>query len=90
MDSRIALEKGTVLELDGINYYIVNEQARGASCIVYNAYYIDNAKTKKKVLLKECYPFKDSIQRLADNSLISSNENVFSACKEEFKRAYRF
>lgn len=88
MDSRIALEKGTVLELDGINYYIVNEQARGASCIVYNAYYIDNAKTKKKVLLKECYPFKDSIQRLADNSLISSNENVFSACKEEFKRAY--
>lgn len=81
MDSRVALQKGTVLRLtnrDGgaILYTIHSEIGRGSSCIVYDATYETNAGSTKHVRIKECYPYKLKITRNPSGKLIPSANDV--------------
>lgn len=62
---RIALKNGTVVI--GDQAYIIDSVAGdGANCIVYFAYYQDNAGYTHDVLLKECYPAASNISRAED------------------------
>ena len=52
MDTRIALKNRTMLKFynsdNGVCVYTIeNELARGASCIVYEATYVNNSGTKR-------------------------------------------
>ncbi len=74
MDTRIALKNNTKLRFynssNGICVYTIQKElARGASCIVYEASYVNNAGTNNFVRIKECYPFSLMIQRDEDNCL---------------------
>ncbi|OUP67227.1 hypothetical protein B5F13_00385 [Drancourtella sp. An177] len=81
MDTRIALQKNTVLNSgDGLTFVIKKEIARGGSCIVYDAVYqADGAE--KPVRLKECYPFNLEIRRTESGDLIPDSED-----KENFEK----
>ena len=95
MDTRIALKNNTVLRFynhdNGICTYIIEKElARGASCIVYEASYINNLGTKKRVRIKECYPFILTLKRGTDGVLvpIESDKNKFEECKEKMQIAF--
>ena len=95
MDTRIALENRTMLKFynsdNGVCVYTIeNELARGASCIVYEATYVNNSGTKKVVRIKECYPFTLTIERCADGSLvpIESDRNKFEERKDKMRFAF--
>lgn len=95
MDTRIALQSGTLLELSNMDdsvdlYTIQNEIGRGGSCIVYDASYADNAGNLKTVRIKECYPFKLRIVREESGRLlpIESDASDFEQCKNRMKGAF--
>lgn len=95
MDKRIALENNTELRFynsdHGICVYTVtNELARGASCIVYEASYVNNSGTRKTVRIKECYPFTLTIKRCADGSLepVESDREKFEERKVKMRFAF--
>ena len=92
MDSRTALQRGTVLRFrDGYEYTITDELARGGSSIVYNAFYPDNLGQKKAVRIKECYPFKCNLVRQPNGRLLvpEAESVLFSEAKQKLRRAYR-
>ena len=92
MDSRTALQRGTVLRFsDGYEYTIADELARGGSSIVYNAFYPDNLGQKKAVRIKECYPFKCNLVRQPNGRLLvpEAESVLFSEAKQKLRRAYR-
>lgn len=93
MDSRIALNNGTVLRFDkgAVEYTIQNELARGGSSIVYNASYTDNTGDEKFVRIKECYPFKLDISRDDIGNLVPVESNVteFKQVKDKMREAYK-
>ena len=66
IDNRIALERGTTIKLSGDKEIQINEEVgRGASCIVYDAAYLDNIGVRHIARVKECFPsylliFRDS------------------------------
>lgn len=81
MDTRIALTNKTELRFHNADYgvctYTVQKElARGASCIVYDASYMNNSGAKKSVRIKECYPFKLSIRRDENGSLIPAESDL--------------
>lgn len=87
MDTRIALPDKTELRFHNAEhgictYTIQKELARGASCIVYDASYINNSGAQKSVRIKECYPFKLSICRNEDGSLVPVESDI-----SDFNRA---
>lgn len=95
MDTRIALENKTLLKFynsdNGVCVYTVeNELARGASCIVYEATYVNNSGIKKMVRIKECYPFTLTIERSIDGSLmpVESDREKFEERKEKMRFAF--
>lgn len=95
MDTRIALENRTMLKFynsdNGVCVYTVEKElARGASCIVYEASYLNNSGTKKTVRIKECYPFTLTIQRCTDGSLVptKSDKRKFEERKEKMRIAF--
>ena len=92
MDSRTALQRGTVLRFsDGYEYTIADELARGGSSIVYNAFYPDNLGQKKAVRIKECYPFKCNLVRQPNGGLLvpEAERTLFSEAKQKLRRAYQ-
>ena len=84
MDTRIALEKNTVLKSkdSGLSYTILDEIARGGSCIVYDAVYTTASGVKKPVRLKECYPFHLNIKRTESGRLLPDEEETL--CFEQY------
>lgn len=95
MDTRIALKTGTVLKFSGYDhstavYTIQNEIGRGASCIVYDASYTNNAGNVKNVRIKECYPFKLRIARMHAGALAAdeSDKAAFEECKKRMYDAF--
>lgn len=95
MDGRIALPSGTVLKLSTktgyTEYTVTRELARGGSCIVYDASYIDNLGNYKLVRIKECYPYAMTITRKEGGTLHSSarDEEAFAAAKKRLIAAYQ-
>lgn len=55
----------------------------GASCIVYEAYYVDSRNIKHLVRLKEFYPAYMEIDRDEDLSLVVKEE-----CREDFEKSW--
>lgn len=95
MDTRIALENKTMLKFynldNGICIYTVEKElARGASCIVYEASYVNNSGAKRIVRIKECYPFSLTIERCGNGFLvpIESDRNRFEERKEKMRVAF--
>lgn len=90
MDTRIALEKNTVLTCGaGVSFFIRKEIARGGSCIVYDAVY-EAGGEEKPVRLKECYPFNLEIRRLETRALKAAEGDAenFEKAKEDIRRAF--
>lgn len=89
MDKRLALAKGTILDLrDDVNkasYKLDDEIGRGGSCIVYRGSYETNAGTGKKVLIKEFYPAGLHLKRKG-STLVTDREYeyLFKKRKSEF------
>ena len=95
-DTRTALKNGTTLKFYNhdnglITYTIQNEIGRGGSCIVYNAFYSDNWGGRKRVKIKECYPFALDIFRKDTNELVPDKADAldFDKCKENFKKDFK-
>lgn len=88
LDTRKCLKKGTVLRLDK-EYVIQEEIGRGASCLVYDGYYIDSGR--HLVRIKECYPYDIDADRDAGGAIIPAKswEKQFEAAKQIFSDAYR-
>lgn len=82
MDKRTALRKETELNFENqngaVSFMIDSEIGRGASSIAYEAYYLNNSNQKKRVIIKECYPYYLDIIRNLDGSLsvASDKQNV--------------
>lgn len=91
VDNREALKNGYEFYFNKEHKYIViNEIGRGASCIVYNAGYVDNVGIFHNVRIKECYPVHLRIQRSDDGSLdcLCSQTELFQNKKNQFFHAY--
>lgn len=89
MDARKALDAGTVLVFENspVHYIIRNELGRGASCIVYNAVYRNNAGDETAVRIKEYYPYDLPFTRLPDGS--RSDSAPFREGLAEFEASFR-
>lgn len=87
-DKRTCLGKGTVLQLDK-EYIIQGEAGRGASCLVYDGYYMDSGK--HRVIIKECFPYHIEAERDSEGAVIPAEgwEGRFENAKEVFWDAYR-
>lgn len=95
-DTRTALKNGTTLRFYNhdnglITYAIQNEIGRGGSCIVYNAFYSDNSGGRKRVRIKECYPFALNISRKETDELVpdKADDSDFEKSKENFKKDFK-
>lgn len=91
-DNRVALEIGYRLEnSDNKTIKINAEVGRGASCIVYDAEYIDSIGVAHNIRLKECYPAYLLIERKDCGALIpfDANKEQFQEEKERFNQAYQ-
>lgn len=95
MDSRIALQKNTILTLrnkDGglLRFTITKELGRGGTCIVYEAFLVSKTKDKKYYRIKECYPYKLNIERTEDCTLKASEDDlkVFAKTKQDFEKDF--
>lgn len=91
IDNREALKNGYEFYFNKEHKYIViNEIGRGASCIVYNAGYVDNVGILHNARIKECYPVDLEIQRSDDGNLecLCSQTELFQNKKEQFFHAY--
>lgn len=91
LDDRQAIKVGSNLIIDeNKKYTIVEEIGRGASCIVYEASYLDTVKQKHFVRIKECYPSNIRVERNAEGYLdtIEAYQTHFLEAKKEFKETY--
>ena len=87
-DNRTFLNDGTIINLKGIEYRILELKGRGASCVVYLA---ENCSNNRRVLIKEFYPKKCDITRDENNNLVISNNdsNIYRILKEQLRKAYK-
>ena len=83
---RIPLKKGEKVT-SNYTYIIDGVLGSGASCIVYDAHFIDSHGNKKEVKLKECYPYDLSVKR-AGNTLVWSKEEEKNTTLAKFKESY--
>ncbi|MCI9142212.1 MAG: hypothetical protein HFH87_06250, partial [Lachnospiraceae bacterium] len=96
MDTRTALEKGTLLRFYNydhgqVTYRIEKEIGRGGSSIVYDAVYTDNAGCRNTVRIKECYPFSAGLLRQG-NELLPVNPGdaaAFLDSQEKMRISYK-
>ena len=87
-DNRTFLNDGTIINLKGTEYRILELKGRGASCVVYLA---ENCSNNRRVLIKEFYPKKCDITRDKNNNLVISNSdsNIYRILKEQLRKAYK-
>ena len=87
-DNRTFLNDGTIINLKGTEYRILELKGRGASCVVYLA---ENCSNNRRVLIKEFYPKKCDITRDENNNLVISNSdsNIYRILKEQLRIAYK-
>ena len=87
LDNRIGLRENMTLQLD--KQYVINaEIGRGASCIVYDAFYTDSVGLKHNVRIKECYPYKLNAERINTGELVFENVDEYLQAKNVFIKAY--
>ena len=95
MDFRMALEPGTQLWFAGKNRMrfpctITKELGRGGSCIVYEAFYLTGTGDKKRVRVKECYPYQLRLRRNAQGVLEAEPSDLekFEACCKRMEKDF--
>lgn len=90
MDKRTGLAPNTVLKCGKDTAFIIEKEvARGASCVVYDAFYQVRGEVKP-VRLKECYPYGLEIIRLATGELraVGGDMESFEAAKSRLRQAF--
>ena len=87
-DNRTFINDGTIINLKGTEYRILELKGRGANCVVYLA---ENCSNSRRVLIKEFYPKKCDITRDENNNLVISNSdiNIYRILKEQLRKAYK-
>ena len=87
-DNRTFLNDGTIINLKGTEYRILELKGRGASCVAYLA---ENCTNKRIVLIKELYPINLGIFRDKENNLIVPNSfcEHFKFYKNKLCEAYK-
>ena len=83
---RIPLKKGEKVT-SNYNYIIDGVLGSGATCIVYDAHFVDSQGNKKEVKLKECYPYGFAVERV-DNNLVWSKEDEKTSAMTNFESSY--
>lgn len=87
---RTPLSIGSTIQAKGgssYTYIIDRVIGDGASSIVYEAHYVDNAYGKHDVRLKECYPYASNIQRSGAELIWADSETAMND-KVAFTTAY--
>ena len=87
---RTPLSIGSTIQAKGgssYTYIIDRVIGDGASSIVYETHYIDNAYGRHDVRLKECYPYASDIQRIG-TELVWTNAETATNDKTAFTTAY--
>ena len=83
MDQRSPLSQGAL-----VRQYIIDKRiGEGASCLVYEAHYLDSGNHRKESILKECYPYKAGITRVG-NKIIWSDPAEQDNALSRFDTAY--
>ena len=90
MKTRLPLENGTIIELDGKKYKITDLYNSGGSCLVYDAEYYDNLGQCHKVRVKEFYPIGVNISRKQGDRLIFNDEKELLKYQERFINGIKF
>ena len=68
MDQRTPLSQGA-----SVRQFVVDKIiGGGASCLVYEAHFLDSCNNRKEIILKECYPYNAGTARVG-NKIIWSN-----------------
>lgn len=83
---RIPLKKGEKVT-SNYTYIIDGVLGSGATCIVYDAHFVDSHGNKKEVKLKECYPYDLSVERV-DNTLVWSKDEEKDTAIAKFEESY--
>lgn len=69
-------------------YTINNVIGEGATCIVYDAYYLDHLGLRHNVRIKECYPDQYTESHRDNNQIIWHNEEEKKKGLEAFQNTY--
>ena len=83
MEQRIPLSQGVSVQHFMIDHVI----GYGASCLVYEAHYLDSRNYRKEIILKECYPYNSDTTRIGSKIVWSSTEEQEKAF-QRFNNAY--
>lgn len=83
MEHRNPLSQGTQ-----VNRFVIDRViGYGASCLVYEAHYLDSGNHRKEIILKECYPYNSGTSRIGSKIVWSSLEEQEKAF-QRFNNAY--
>ena len=83
MEERNPLSQGTQ-----VNRFVIDRViGYGASCLVYEAHYLDSGNHRKEIILKECYPYNSGTTRIGSKIVWSSSEEQDKAF-QRFNNAY--
>ncbi|MBP1545505.1 MAG: hypothetical protein J6A37_02770 [Oscillospiraceae bacterium] len=84
---REPLKEGTIIR-DRDNIYTIKKMiGEGASCLVYDADFVDDQGIIYKVRIKECFPINYALSRRADGNIIGDKDGLEKA-KTRFKASY--
>ena len=83
MEQRTPLSQGVSVQQFVIDRVI----GYGASCLVYEAHYLDSGNHRKEIILKECYPYNSGTTRIGRKIVWSSTEEQEKAFRR-FDNAY--
>ncbi len=83
MEQRNSLSQGTQ-----VNRFVIDRViGYGASCLVYEAHYLDSGNHRKEIILKECYPYNSGTTRIGSKIVWSNTEEQENAF-QRFDNAY--
>lgn len=86
---REVLNKNDQLVLTHRTYTIKDVIGKGATCIVYDAYYLDELGLKHNVRIKECFPSKYTENKRNNKEIIWHNEEEHQKGIEAFNNTYK-
>lgn len=87
---REKLVKGQVLKFETNQKYIINDLiGEGASCLVYEAGYLDEIGLIRKVRIKELYPVDGCALTRANGNIIWDNEEIKEQYFLDFEKLYK-
>lgn len=91
IDNRIALHKESRIYGSDKTISIKGEIGRGASCIVYDAVYIDRIGVEHIIRVRECYPAYLPLRRTEEGAIAAAaeDEEKYKEAKYAFEQAYK-